>query len=76
MKLTRANREMSAGFFYVGSSQPTPNYWTLIGLWKCDGRRGKATFFFPPQYTDENNTLCVFLCMNVLQYSVIGETNP
>lgn len=49
MKLTRGNRAMSVGFFYIGTDrQPQSNYWTLIGLWKCDGRRGKPTVFFSP----------------------------
>lgn len=45
MKLTGANRTMSARFFFVGTArQPHSNYWTLIGLRKCDGRRGNPFF--------------------------------
>lgn len=35
---------MSATFFRA-AHQPHPNYRTLIGLWKRDGRHGKPTFF-------------------------------
>lgn len=56
MKLTRANRTMSARFFFVGTArQPHSNYWTLIGLRKCDGRRGKPFIFFKPTVPYENN---------------------
>lgn len=46
MKLTRTPRDVCYVFLRRrGARQPQPNYWTLIGLWKCDGRPAKAIFF-------------------------------